>query len=189
MLLNFRPRLITPVIYGMLGILTFAHFDFPQWLSDLLWPIRGVLFGAMFFTLLDWMKSSILDGWDRAMRRQVETKASHLANMLRYMTPEQLEMLRATLTIGEAHPSEPDGSTVVDGVTIPDEWLQKHFKDALGTALPPVRKYPEGSMDRMYASHLHYYLVKQGAATAATGNQPTKVKSWPDVNKALGWTW
>lgn len=187
MLYFHRPRLITAVIYALLGIATFA-VESPAWLVTMLWPIRAALFGAGFLALVEWIKESLMESFERVTHTRVETKASHLAEQLRYMTTEQLELLRATLTIGEPTGEPPKGTTVVDGISIPDEWIEKHFKEAKGTDLQPIRKYAEGSMDRMYASALHSFLVKKGAAMPAAGNRPTKVKSWPEVSKALGWS-
>jgi hypothetical protein len=116
------------------------------------------------------------------------TSASQLAEQVRYMTSEQIAAwLEGLRTDRSPDDDEQESYTVIEGVEIPDSFIQRHLANADGFALPPIRSYADGSKERRWAQLLHGRLKERGAVYPASGNQSTRVRHWNLVTKAIGW--
>lgn len=192
-MLKYLPHLSQSLLFALAGILCRVLSDLeslPLWIQTFFYLAQYPLYFCALFSFVDWFAHNNIIYFERANRARTMTPASVLAEKLAALYGDNLQAFRDAMSTQEA----PGGDTVreihytnIAGVSVPDEWLQKFFSDAQGLALPPVRSYPEGSTDRVYAQTVSKYLVDKGAAVAASGNQPVRMKSYQLALQVIGW--
>lgn len=182
-----HPHLITAVLYALGAI--FAHWLTTldgQIVPTLGWLVQYPLGAAALFSLYDWFRSQNVNYLERIRKAKAITQSTLLAEKLASLDNERLQILK--IEMGLAEPQEQDqGTTRIGGIDVPDEFVQKYFHAASGHKLVPIRKFSEGSKERLYAKTIVDHLEQGGALYPAAGNQPPTVKDWRKVMSSIGW--
>lgn len=145
-----------------------------------------VFAGATFFHFWSWAFDSALQQY---LQRQSAKLAGNydlaLAERLARLNSEQLEAFMAILHSEPTITATKD-SLVINGVSVPSEFIRELIASTRDGYIKPERDYSEGSTERLYYKTITNYLIRQGLAEPASGNKPVKVPSWRSALQVLG---
>jgi len=115
------------------------------------------------------------------------TPYSELIEKVRWLSRDQISFLEKFVVAYVETPGGELGFTKIGDLEIPDGWIRKFLLSSDGGFLPPIRRFPQGSINRKYAEALTDFLIEKGVAKPAVGNRSARIDSWRDIAEVIGW--
>lgn len=187
-MLNKTPSIFPFVLYTGLAALAFSVGEAVRTdAAGAFGFVLGCVFaGAGFFSLVEWGVDLAVRSYAQALAARAVTIEGTLAQNVKGMTSEQLQVFKMLVRDDQAQPWETGFGSQIGRIVVPDSFIRELVSESRGRSLVPERVYSDGSMKRQYYQSVVGFLIDRGLAEPPRGNQAAKItQPWPVVLKAL----